>query len=57
MIIHPRCQHLIDALEGLLYKNSEEEKNDYQHIVSALGFWAENLFPIRPRKTFKGVKF
>ena len=57
MIIHPRCQHLIDALEGLLYKNGEEEKNDYQHIVSALGFWAENLFPIRPRKTFKGVKF
>jgi len=57
LFIHPRCQHLIDAMEGLLYKNGEEEKNDLQHIISAIGFWVEYLFPIRPGVGVKGVRY
>lgn len=45
-----KCQNLIKSLLGLTYTpKGEPEKNDLEHITSALGYLVHGLFPISSR--------
>lgn len=49
LFVHPRCSHLLDALDGLVYKEgtSQPDKSmGFDHITDALGYMVHVLFPI-----------
>jgi len=47
--IHPRCQSLVRALDGLFYKpksNEPDKASGHDHITDAVGYWWEFEFPV-----------
>lgn len=53
LFIHPRCEALIDGMEGLLYKEgtSQPDKSmGLDHITDALGYLVHSEFPLVKRR-------
>lgn len=47
LFIHPRCQKLIKALLGLIWKNGERDKHSgLDHITDALDYTVWHVFPM-----------
>lgn len=50
LFIHPRCKYTIEGLERQTYKEGTvqpDKDNDYNHMMDALGYMVDYLFPIR----------
>jgi hypothetical protein len=50
LFIHPRCKYTIEGLERQTYKEGTvqpDKDNDYNHMLDALGYMVDYLFPIR----------
>ena len=53
--VHPRCSQLLDALDGLVYKEgtSQPDKSmGFDHITDSAGYKIHMLFPIFKREAF-----
>lgn len=49
LFVHPRCEHLIDGLEGLVYKEGTSQPDKtlgLDHMPDALGYLVHSEFPI-----------
>jgi hypothetical protein len=56
LIISRRCQHLIKALDSLLYKPDTkfpDKTSGFDHVTDALGYMVSAVFPIVPINTFR----
>ncbi len=52
MHVHPRCKHLLKAMEGLVYREGTsmpDKTSGLDHISDALGYMVHELFPIVTR--------
>lgn len=53
LFVDPRCKHTIEGLERHIYKegsNQPEKDSGYDHMMDALGYMVDYLFPIRRDK-------
>ena len=50
LFIHPKCKYTIEGLERQTYKEGTtqpDKDNDYNHMMDALGYMVDYLFPVR----------
>ena len=50
LFVHPDCEHLIDGLEGLLYKegtSQPDKASGLDHVTDALGYLVHSEFPLQ----------